>query len=72
MEVEIARLDEKLRGADKALNVARDALDTYKSASNEWRQAMNDQRVGYVTRTEAVAFITIGVALSTMVAHFMK
>lgn len=72
LEVKIARLEEKLVAAATAVELARNALTAYQSDGDRWRQLMNDQRADFVTVDRAIAFVTVGIALSVLVARFIK
>ncbi len=49
LEVDVARLQENKKDADKALDLARTAMERSQAASNEWRQENIDQRALYPT-----------------------
>jgi hypothetical protein len=63
LHIQVARLEERLKAADAATRLAADALDAWKASANEWRQALNDQRSMFVTRSEMIAWLTVGLTL---------
>jgi hypothetical protein len=49
LEVEVARLQEQEKAADRALVIANKALEHSQASSNEWRKENIDQRATYPT-----------------------
>jgi hypothetical protein len=49
LEIQIARLQEKIIAQENALVLARQALERSQAASNEWRQENIDQRALFMT-----------------------
>ncbi len=49
MEVDVARLEEQTKAADRALIIANEALKHAQAVSNEWRKENIDQRATYPT-----------------------
>jgi hypothetical protein len=67
-----ARLDERLKASDMATKLAADALDAWKQSANEWRQAMNDQRSMFISRSEMISWLLIGLTILGLVMHYTK
>lgn len=58
LEVEVARLQEKIIAGDRALTLAREALEHAQAASNEWRQENLDQRALFMTEEKVRGLMT--------------
>jgi hypothetical protein len=57
LNVEVARLQEQVKGDARALSLSRDELNSWKLSQNEWRQENVDQRALYITTDRAEAMI---------------
>lgn len=58
LSVKIARLEERLMAADKALELARQISTAWQLSSNEWRKENIDQRALYPTSDKVTALIS--------------
>lgn len=72
LKVELARMDEKLKAADKAVDLASESLVRWEKSANEWRQAINDERGAFVTRAELAAAVSIVISIVLLAIRFLK
>jgi lipid II:glycine glycyltransferase (peptidoglycan interpeptide bridge formation enzyme) len=69
LRIAVARLEERLKAADQALELARESLERWQAASNEWRKENIDQRNLYPTTDKVNAMIA---AIESRVATMEK
>lgn len=72
MQIKIAVLEERGIEHDKAVKLASNNLAAWQASANEWRQALNDQRGLFITRSEVVTYILIGLTLLGLALKFIK
>lgn len=70
VDVKVARLEERLKASDLALKLAADSLDAWKENSSIWLELVKTQQQSYVSRSEVVAMIMVGLTLLGLILRF--